>query len=324
MPSDSDRSGLTNALPLVCVSCLAIGIEQRLLSDLRCPQCDVVYPRVGSVPILIEDSATREALGGGLQPEDARSSFYQNEDGYLREKCQHGSYDDLESLTDLPQIPGVVLEIGSGSGNFAGVGGEDYCALDLSLSHLRRFVDGKGAVCASAEAIPLDRGSCRFVFSIATLEHVLRPDKAFEEVDRVLAIGGVAYLAPAWHCRSWSAAGLPVRRYRDLTGPERIRKSLIPLRNSLLYRATTQAPKRIARRARYLALRQPTKLSFRPLTANYEVFWMSDSDACASIDSHEGCLFFESRGYQIMRPAHGHVAALTFRAGPLIVRKVSY
>ena len=155
------------------------------------------------------------------------------------------------------------------------------------------------------------------------MEHVPRADAAFAEIDRVLAAGGIAYLDPAWHCRDWAADGLNVRPYRDLAFPQRVRKALIPLRDSILYRGFKQVPWRAWRRLRVNLSGGPCTLKYRRLKANYEHFWCSDSDACSSIDSHEAVLFFESRKYQVLKPKGGNLAKLLFRAGPLIVRKPS-
>jgi SAM-dependent methyltransferase len=193
-------------------------------------------------------------------------------------------------------------------------------ALDLSLSALRRNLAGHAGLCATADMIPLASASCRFVFSVETLEHIPSTDRAFEEIDRVLAPGGVAYVAPAWHCRTWVADGIPVRPYRDLTLTQRVVKMSIPVRDSVIFRGAVSVPRRAWRR-----LTQPENgsLRFKRLRPNYEHFWMSDSDACASIDSHEAILFFERRGYEILNPRGGVVSRLLFRAGPVIVRKMS-
>jgi hypothetical protein len=114
---------------------------------------------------------------------------------------------------------------------------------------------------------------------------------------------------------------LPVRPYRELTFSQKIRKALIPLRNSLLFRGAFQIPWRAWRRIQAMGRKQPTKLVFGRLDANYDHFWMSDSDACASIDSHEGILFFESRGYEILMPLGGAVRRLLWRGEPVVVRK---
>jgi SAM-dependent methyltransferase len=167
--------------------------------------------------------------------------------------------------------------------------------------------------------IPLASASCRFVFSVQTLEHIPSADRAFEEIDRVLAPGGVAYLAPAWHCRPWIVDGIPVRPYCDLTWKQRVVKISLPIRDSVVFRATASIPWRVWRR---LTQPAPGPLRFTRLRANYEQFWMSDSDACASIDSHEAILFFERRGYEILNPCGGAVSRLLFRAGPIIVCKM--
>ena len=116
------------------------------------------------------------------------------------------------------------------------------------------------------------------------------------------------------------ADGVPVRSYRDLTWKLRLVKVSLPIRESVVFRAAASIPWRVWRR-----LTQPTAgpLRFTRLRPNYEHFWMSDADACASIDSHEAILFFERRGYEILNPAGGVVSRLLFRAGPIIVRKMS-
>jgi SAM-dependent methyltransferase len=192
-------------------------------------------------------------------------------------------------------------------------------ALDLSLSALRRNLVGHAGLCATADLIPLASASCRFVFSVQTLEHIPSTDRAFEEIDRVLAPRGVAYLAPAWHCRPWVADGIPVRPYRDLRWKQRVVKMSIPIRESIIVRSATSIPWRVWRRLTQTGI---GPLRFKRLRSNYEHFWMSDSDACASIDSHEAILFFERRGYELLNPRGGVVSRLLFRAGPIIVRKM--
>jgi hypothetical protein len=115
-------------------------------------------------------------------------------------------------------------------------------ALDLSLSALRRNLAGHSGLCASADMIPLASASCRFVFSIQTLEHIPLADRAFEEIDRVLLPDGVAYLAPAWHCRSWNADGIPVRPYRGLTLTQQMVKISLPIRDSAIFRGASGVP----------------------------------------------------------------------------------
>jgi SAM-dependent methyltransferase len=306
-------------LPLICPQCLRFGRGEQLLSPIRvCSICSAIYPVREGVPILLNDPQLRKAFAEGETVSDRRTQFYQENAGYLRE---HGEHENIEQALSMASADGIVLEVGAGSGAFAGVGGTDYCALDYSFTFLHSYLSNYRCICASADAIPLPSGSCRMVFSVATLEHVPRADLAFEEVDRVLSPGGVAYLEPAWHCRDWAAEGLNVRSYSDLTLKQKIRKALVPLRDSVLYRGVKQIPWRTWRRAVVKLQSTPSTVHYAHLNANYEHFWVSDSYACSSIDSHEGVLFFESRGYELLRPRGGSIARLLFRAGAVIVRK---
>lgn len=310
-------------LPLTCPCCWNARRAVRLDPALHCASCGTTFPSVDGIPVLLADSDLRHALSASESPADKRSAFYQSEEGFVRDRP--AGHDRLEWALAQCQAPGLVLEIGSANGAFAGTGGADYRALDYSLSMLRSHLQAFGGrrICATAENIPMEAGSCRFVLSVATLEHVPRADLAFEEIDRVLAVGGIAYLAPAWHCRDWAADGLNVRPYRDLDLRQKLRKAAIPLRDSLLTRGMVQLPWRSLRRTLVTLAGGPSRLKFRELAANYEHFWTSDSDACSAIDSHEGILFFESRGYVILAPRPTLLRRLFFRSGAIIALKTA-
>jgi len=94
---------------------------------------------------------------------------------------------------------------------------------------------------------------------------------------------------------------------------------MIPILDSLAYRGAVHIPWRLARRMR-ARIGGPTTLAFGKLNANYDKFWMADSDACSSIDSHEGILFFESRGYEILQPV-GRLGRILSRGEAISVRK---
>jgi len=261
----------------VCPVCLDSGRGERILGEgFGCAVCGTIFPIIDGVPVLLADATLRLAMERGDKAGDQRTEFYQEEAAYLRGQIRGG--DDVRTALGTSQAAGLVLEIGSGMGVFAGIGGEDYRALDYSLSWLRTHLQAWPSLCASAENVPLKSGSCRYIFSFATLEHVPRPDKAFAEIDRLLAAGGVAYLAPAWHCRSWQADGLPVRPYSDLSARQEIHKAMIPILDSLAYRGAVHIPWRLARRMR-ARIGGPTTLAFGKLNANYDKFWMADSDA---------------------------------------------
>jgi uncharacterized protein YbaR (Trm112 family) len=306
-------------LPIICPSCLlTVGLEKQL-DELTCPECDIAYPIVEGVPVLISDPRAREAIANEHDSGDARTNFYQRETAYLRSDLTVGQ--DLEQAFNASIATGLALEIGAGAGAQSSLGGAEYCGLDYSLRNLRKFLPNQARLCASAELVPLRSASCKFIFSVATLEHVPNPFRAFGEIDRLLAPGGSTYLSPAWHCREWAADGLPVRPYRDLNWSHKLRKASIPLRDSLIYRGLRHVPWRFWRRVTVKLKRTPSDLRYTKLRANYEVFWMSDSDACSSIDSHEAMLFFESRGYEMLAPTGGIIRRLVSRGGAIVARK---
>lgn len=198
---------MNHKLPLICPNCSSVRIEVPLDESLVCSRCSTRFPIVDGFPILLEDNTIRTSLASGNQLDGARVAFYQNDEGYMPISEPQPL---LLSALSFSAGEGAVLEVGSGRGAFRNIAA-DHVALDLSLSALRRNLAGHSGLCASADLIPLASASCRFVFSVQTLDHIPSSDRAFEEIDRVLAPGGIAYLAPAWHCRSWNIDGIPVR-----------------------------------------------------------------------------------------------------------------
>jgi SAM-dependent methyltransferase len=219
------------------------------------------------------------------------------------------------------EVEGPVLEIGSGKGALQGIG-TDYVAVDYSLTALQRYVDPRHQrVCGTAERLPFLDDTFRFLFTVTVLEHVPRPDLAFEEIDRVLKPGGIAFLLPAWHCVAYNCEGIPVRPYRELNWRQQLTKLSLPVRRHRLAKAVGCLPGRLARRLGWWLTKGPTSLRYQRLPANYERFWMADSDAVSRLDAHEGCLFFHSRGYQVWRPGSGTLRQLFAGHEPLIVQK---
>lgn len=184
-----------------------------------------------------------------------------------------------------------VLEIGSGRGYLQDVA-QNYTGLDISPS-VARFYHRK-FVLGSATALPFPDDSFDGVWSIWVFEHVPNPEQAFREARRVTRDNGVIFLSPAWNCSPWAAEGYEVRPYSDFNLAGKLIKASIPLRSSPAFRVATLLPNRAVRTlvARY----GPTRLRYRRLTPNYEKYWVPDSDAVNSIDSHEAMLWFLSRG----------------------------
>ena len=285
------------------------------------------YPVVEGVPVLIAD---REERRDASERDWSRGSsrarpldFYNrtdDHDGFCRSQLEDIRA-DMTRWLEAARARGPVLEIGSGKGALQGFGG-DYVALDYSLTALTRYVRPEHQrVCASAVRLPFHDGAFRFVLSIAALEHVPEAGLAFAEIERVLAPGGVAYLAPAWHCVQYNCEGIPVRPYRDLDLGQKLVKATLPLRRSLVVKALGTLPGRLARRARWSLRPGPTSLRFERLRPDYETFWTSDSDAAARLDAHEGCLFFHSRGYEVLSPGGSTLRQLLVRHGAVVVRK---
>ncbi|HUP61202.1 MAG TPA: class I SAM-dependent methyltransferase [Thermoanaerobaculia bacterium] len=190
---------------------------------------------------------------------------------------------------------GPTLELGCGAGALAGVG-EDYVALDLALTPLRRI--GGRAVLADMEALPFREGSVGSVFTWAAMEHVPHPERVLAEVARVLRGAGVAIFAPAWHCRPWAAEGLEFRPYSALRTTQKIRKALIPLRNAIWWRAIFEVPRRISRELRGRSRAMP--FEYDRLSPNLDEYVGTDSDAFTSMDPQAVAIWFASRGWDVV------------------------
>lgn len=185
------------------------------------------------------------------------------------------------------------LEIGSGRGALQDLV-EDYVGMDLSKSVEPYY--HKPFVQASAENIPFDDNMFDVVWSHAVWEHIPDPAKAFEETVRVLKNGGHFLLNPAWHCRPWASEGYQVRPYSDFGLGGKIYKFLIPFLDTKLVVGLDILLYRFYCLIRYIFSKKPYPLYFRKLKANYEVFWISDSDACNNLDAYMVIQWFESRG----------------------------
>lgn len=210
------------------------------------------------------------------------------------------------------------LEIGSGRGAFQNLV-NDYTGVDIAPS-AQKYIQKK-FVCASAENLPFENESFDALWSITVLEHVNDPEKALNEISRVLKPEGVAYLSPAWHVRPWAAEGYEVRPWSDFDLKGKLIKSFIPFRNLLIFRALFSLPYRIFREIVYFSSsRKPTKFKYKILKANYEKYWCADSDACNSMDPHEMLLWFKSRGWSL--DSHStFIKRFLVRHGAIVVRK---
>jgi SAM-dependent methyltransferase len=220
--------------------------------------------------------------------------------------------------SEVGQRLGIIVELGCGTGPLSQVH-PDYVGLEFSRTALKAVRAGVRTVNADMQMLPFRSNSVGFIFSWAAIEHVPHPERVFEEISRVLRPGGVALLAPAWHCRPWASKGLPVRDYRELDWRSRLEKLTIPIRNTLWWRALWAAPARFAGEFRALA-REPLPFHYRRLTPNLTDYVYTDCDAFTSMDPHAAILYFATRGWNIL--SHPSWAArMLSRHEPIVVKK---
>jgi SAM-dependent methyltransferase len=210
---------------------------------------------------------------------------------------------------------GPSLELGCGRGNLSSAA-PGYTGLDLAFTPLLPL-QGRG-VQGDMEQLPFRDASLGFVFSWAAIEHVPHPERVLAEIERVLRPGGTALLAPAWHCRPWAAEGLEFRPYSALTLPQKVRKALIPFRNSVAWRALFELPRRALREIS--ALFRTPAFTYRRLQPNLDEYVGTDCDAFTSMDPHTALLYFAARGWHT--PSHPTRAArMLVRHGAVVVQK---
>jgi SAM-dependent methyltransferase len=212
-------------------------------------------------------------------------------------------------------ITGPSLELGCGVCALAYVAPR-YVGLDLAFRALTTARAPR--VCGDMEQLPFGDNSVELVFSWAAIEHVPHPERVLEEVARVLRPGGMAVLAPAWHCRPWAAEGLEFRPYDALTATQKIRKALIPFRNALLWRALFELPRRLARELEMRFHAPPFR--YHRLQPNLTEYVGTDCDAFTSMDPHAAIVWFAARGWDVLTHATMR-ARLLARHEPVVVRK---
>lgn len=224
----------------------------------------------------------------------------------------------LELLPASRPLP-AVLELGVGAGGLVGIH-LGYIALEYSEFAIRRHLRSTRAICGDMQHLPIRDSSVACVVSIAALEHVPLPELVLAEIDRVLLPGGIAYLAPAWFCRPWAAKNLAGRSYKDLRWADRLVKTMIPIRNSLVWRGLAALPRRALGEMRCRLSLRPVPFRYRRLTPNLEEYLTSDSDAFTSMDPHAALVYFISRGYASLNIPDG-LRRLFIRHVPLVLRK---
>ena len=246
-----------------------------------------------------------------------RESTY-GRDYTLQQAEQHSFYPVLRKFVTQYQLEDKsCLEIGSSGGMFQDVV-KDYYGTDISSELAQHY--HKPYRVAEGATYPFADAMFDAIWSHAVFEHIPDLQTALNEVVRLLRPGGYLLFAPAWQCRPWAAEGYPVRPYSDFGLGGKLVKASIPLRDSVLWRSLFIFPKRAWRHLQFLVGRRFRQFPYRRLRANYERFWMSDSDACNSIDPHDAILWFESHGLRCLsHPLHWR--AFWVRTGGLVFQK---
>lgn len=249
--------------------------------------------------------------------------FYEdayNQTGYapIREAEDHNAYHYLKEFIQQYKISEKrCLEVGSGRGAFQHLV-DDYWGVDFALA-AGQYI-GKNFCVANSVHLPFSDSSFDAIWTIYVLEHVPNPEQCLEELWRVLKPSGYLLLLPAWQCRPWAAQGYSVRPYSDFGWYGKLIKLLIPLRNSVIFRGVSIFPQRLVRLARYLLHNAPTKFHYRELEANFENYWVSDSDAINSMDPFEAYLWYVSRK-AICHNYSSLLRGFLIRTGPIILQK---
>jgi len=96
----------------------------------------------------------------------------------------------------------------------------------------------------------------------------------------------------------YAAQGYRVRPYGDFDIWGKIKKGDDSDRRLNGVLQPSNAPGPLVARTGLAAWAGPSRLHFIKLDANYEQYWINDSDACVSVSYHEVLLWFNSRGDQ--------------------------
>jgi SAM-dependent methyltransferase len=230
---------------------------------------------------------------------------------------EHPSYADLLVFIKTYRLQDKkCLEIGSSGGGFQDMV-EDYHGTDIADS-LKKYYH-KPYKMAVGVAYPFENDEFDAIWSLHVYEHIPHLQEAMLEIKRLLKKDGVLLFSPAWQSRPWAAEGYEVRPYSNFEIKGKIIKLLIPIRNSILWRSFFIFPKRIIRSVIFLLGFKYKEVKYKKLQANYETYWMPDSDACNSIDPHDAILWFESNGFKCL--SHPlYLRSLFVRNGALIFK----
>jgi len=146
--------------------------------------------------------------------------------------------------------------------------------------------------------MPFPDNSFDALWTFRVLEHIPNPERALLEMRRVVKSGGYILLDVANDVDRYAAQGYRVRPYSDFDIWGKIKKATIPVADS---NAIINLYSHQIRVLRSLGTRLgggPSRLRFTKIEANYDQYWVGDSDACTAVSFHELFRWFTSRGDQ--------------------------
>jgi SAM-dependent methyltransferase len=196
-----------------------------------------------------------------------------------------------------------VLEIGAGRGTLQDVV-EQYVGLDIAESVRTNF--HKPFVRGSATDLPFADGQFDVIWTVWTLEHVPNPEKALNEMRRVVADGGYLYLDPAWDVPWWRSRGYDLLPSSNLDLKSKVVRTLVaPVQRSLPYICLHRIPAHAIRSAWWRLSGAPMRLYYSKLDPLYDHYLGPDSDAVNSLDAFEVAMWFRSRGDECLNCVAG-------------------
>lgn len=215
-----------------------------------------------------------------------------------------------------------VLEIGAGNGNLQDIF-SDYTGIDITKSN-RKYFHKPYITIEDGKPYPFRDQTFDLIFTTAVFEHIPLIDFALKEMIRVLKPEGNIIFNPAWQCRPWAAEGYPVRPYSDFNFFGKLYKFSIIFRENLFFRLSYTIPKRFLHLLKYLINKKSYKnrLRYKKINPNYEKFWMSDSDACNSIDPFLAILYFKANRFLIIN-YKTLMSQFCIRTNEIILKKMS-
>ena len=208
---------------------------------------------------------------------------------------------------ELPE-DALVIELGGGvfqrRCGFMNRHFENYFPLDISHTSIAGYAKrhDRWGIASDATCIPLKDASVDCVFSRTFMEHLPEPGQALAEVVRVLKPGGIVLHDDAWFCRWWSRYGVVgLKKFRNMTFRER----LVWLGSRVTEFTPLRLPKVIIPhlfRELLVSRKSPLQLPFGRLQPNYDLHLGCDEDAAASIDPLNVIRFYESQGFELVKP----------------------